>query len=243
VPQHISRKELKTDQVQEALAHGAEAVISHQSMVIYLVVAAAIIGLGVFGWRSYSERVSVRAGADFSDAMQTFEAPILKPGEAPQPNEVSYSQDSSKYQDALKKFQHVASQYPRTRFGQLARYYSALCEEHLNQDVQAISLLSGLQNSSDADFAAMARFELAQLYDRQGKPDQAVALYNQLLNGTSVLVPKPVVMLALAEHDRQSNPAQAAKILNQIKSEYPDTGAADQADQQLALLTPSKSQS
>jgi predicted negative regulator of RcsB-dependent stress response len=241
VPQHISRKELKTDQVQEALAHGAEAVISHQNILIYIVVAAVIVGLGIFGWRSYSQRISVKASAAFSDAMQVFEAPVLKPGESPQPNEVSYSQEPIKYQDALKKFQSVASQYPRTHFGQLARYYSALCDEHLNQDAQAVSSLNGLQSSSDADFAAMARFELAQIYDREGKSSQAVALYNQLLTRSSALVPKPVVMLALAQHYRQSDPAQAAKILNQIKSEYPDTGAADQADQQLALLAPAKS--
>jgi tetratricopeptide (TPR) repeat protein len=241
VPQHISRKELKTDQVQEALAHGAEAVISHQTVIIYVVIAAIIVGLGIFGWRSYTQRISAKADADFSDAMQVFEAPVLKPGESPQPNVISYSQDSTKYQDALKKFQAVASQYPRTRFGQLADYYAALCEERLNQDAQAISLLSGLEKSSDADFAAMARFELAQIYDRQGKSAQALALYSQLLNTASVLVPKPVVMLALAQHYRQSDPAQAAKILNQIKTEYPDSGAADQADQQLALLAPAKS--
>lgn len=82
----------------------------------------------------------------------------------------------------------------------------------------------------------MARFELAQIYDQTGKSTQAVQLYNGLLENSSVLVPKPIVLLALAAHYRQSNPAQAVKFYNQVKSEYPDTSAADEADQQLALL-------
>jgi len=48
------------------------------------------------------------------------------------------------------------------------------------------------------------------------------------------------VMLALAQHYAQSNPSEAAKLFQQIKSEYPDTPIAEQADQALALL-PSKS--
>lgn len=238
---HISRQELKTDQVQEVLSHSAEAVLSHKTALVYVVVVALIVAAGVFGWQFYSQRQSVKASAGFNDAMQVFQAPTLAPGQAPQPNEISYSDSSKKYQDALKRFEGIANQYPRTRAGQLADYYSALCFERLNQNAQAITRLSKIQNSPNHDFAAMARFELAQIYDHSGNAAQAVQLYNDLLKNPSVLAPKPMVMLALAEHYRQSDPAQAARILNQIKSEYPDTGAADQADQQLALLPAGKS--
>ncbi|HEV2297465.1 MAG TPA: tetratricopeptide repeat protein [Candidatus Acidoferrales bacterium] len=241
MPQHISRKELKSNQVQEALTHGAEAVLSHQTIMIYVVVAAVVVGLGVFGWRSYSERLSVKATAAFGEAMQTFEAPVLTTGQKPSPSEISYSQASNKFQDALKKFEDVASKYPRTHSGQLAHFYAALCLERLNQDAQAIPWLTGMESGSNPDFAAMARFELAQIYDRQGKSDQAIALYSQLLNSSSIFVPKPIVLLALAEHYRQVNPAQAAKYYMQVKSEFPDTGAAEEADHGLALLPADKS--
>lgn len=238
---HISRQELKTDQFQEALTHGAEAVLSHKTVLIYAGVAALIIAGGIFGWRIYSQRQAVKATAEFNGALQIFQAPVLAAGQSPQPNELSYSKSANKYQDALKKFEDVATHYPGTRSGQLAHYYSALCLERLHQDAQAIQWLTGIQNSSDHDFAAMARFELAQIYDRDGKAEQAVELYNELMNHPSVLVPKSVVMLALAEHYQQSNPAAAAKLYNQIKSEYPDTGAADQASQELELLPAGKS--
>jgi TolA-binding protein len=56
-----------------------------------------------------------------------------------------------------------------------------------------------------------------------------------------VLVPKPVVMLTLAEHySAKNNAAEATRLYSQIKSEYPDTPIAQQADQELNLL-PGKS--
>jgi len=241
VAKHISRQELKTDQVQEALSHSAEAVLSHKTALIYGVIVALIVAAGVIGWRVYSQRQSVKAAAEFSAATQIFQAPIVAAGQPPQPNEISYSDNTKKYQDALAKFEDVAKHYPRTRPGQLADYYAALCLERLNQNAQAITWLSKIENSSNHDFAAMARFELAQIYDHSGNAAQAVQLYNELLKNPSVLAPKPMVMLALAEHYRQSDPAQAGRIFNQIKSEYPDTGAADQADQELALLPVGKS--
>jgi tetratricopeptide (TPR) repeat protein len=241
VPKHISRQELKTDQVQEALSHGAEAVLSHKKGLILAIVAIAIVAAAVFGWRFYSQRQSVKAEAQFNSALVTYEAPVVGPGQPPQPNELTYSDATKKFQDALPQFQQVVKQYPRTRPGELAKYYSALCEEHLGQNPQAISNLTEIENGSDRDFAAMARFELAQIYDQTGKSDQAVQLYNELLSNSSVLVPKPIVLLALAAHYRQSNPAQAVKFYNEIKTEYPDTSAADEADQQLALLPTGKS--
>jgi predicted negative regulator of RcsB-dependent stress response len=238
---HISRQELKTDQVQEALSHGAEAVLTHKTTLIYAVVVAAIVAGAIFGWRFYSQRQSVKAEAEFGDAMQVYQAPVVAPGQPPLPNEITYSDSAKKFEDALKKFDSLAQRYPRTRSGQLAKYYSALCETHLGQNAQAISTFSEVEHGPDRDFAALARFELAVIYDQTGKPDQAVQLYNQLVANPSVLVPKPVVLLALAEHYSQSNPSQAIKLYNQIKTEYPDSSAADEADQQLALLPAGKS--
>jgi hypothetical protein len=47
-------------------------------------------------------------------------------------------------------------------------------------------------------------------------------------------------MLAMADHHAASDPAQATKLYKQIKTDFPDTQAAQQADQRLQLL-PSKS--
>lgn len=234
--QRISRRELKKDEVRETLAHGAEAVLGHRQLTTYVLIVAIIVGLGIFGWKTYAERQTVKASAGFDEAMKIFEARIRTPGETPTPGEVAYVDEKAKFTDAAQKFGDVAMKYPRTRFGQLASYYAALSLERLGRDNDAMKWLQGAVDGGTSDFAAMARFELAQLDDRTGQGDEAVKLYKQLIAVPAVLVPKPVVMLALAQHYRQKNPAEAAKLYAQIKSEYPDSPVADQADQELALL-------
>jgi predicted negative regulator of RcsB-dependent stress response len=239
VAQHISRKELKKDEVRDTLTHGIEEVLIHGKSIAYTVLVLAAVALVVFGWRFYTERQTVRASVAFDDAMKSFQARIRTAGEPVDGADVTYADEKTKWTDAARKFGEVAMTYPRTRPGQLSHYYAALSLEHLGNDAGARNWLEGLAGSNE-NFAAMAKFELAQIDDRTGKPDDAVKLYQELIAKPSVLVPKPVVMLALAEHYRASNVGEATKLYNQIKTEYPDTAISEQADQELALL-PGKS--
>lgn len=235
--QHISRKELKKDEVRETFAHGAEALLSHRQFSSYVLAAAVVIALGIFGWRTYSQHQTVKAFADFDAAMKVFQTPV---GAPQAPGEVTYPDETKKFTEANQKFSEVASKYPPTRAGELASYYCALSLEKLNKNDDAKKRLQALAGSSDAEVAAMAQFELAGLDDRMGQGDDAVKLYQQLIAKPSALVPKPLAMLSLADHYSQKDPTQAAKLYMQIKSDYPDTPIAEQADQALALL-PGKS--
>lgn len=234
--QHLSRRELKKDEVRETLAHGAEAVLSHQRLFTYLILAAVLIAGSIFGWKFYAERETVKASAAFDEAMKVFQARIRAPGEPAEPGEITYVDEKNKWQDANRKFVEVVNRYPRTRPGQLARYYAALSLERVGRDEEARKWLEGLASGGTEDFSAMARFELAQLDERTGKGADAVKLYQELIAKPAVLVPKPMVMLTLAEYYRQSNPSQAVKLYEQVKAEYPDTPAAERADEELSLL-------
>jgi predicted negative regulator of RcsB-dependent stress response len=234
--QHISRKELKTDEVRETFAHGAEAVLSHQRLTIYLLAAAIVLALGIFGWKTYSERQTVKASAALNDGMKVFMARVRSPGEPADPGEVTYVDEKNKFTDASQKFGSIALKYPRTRPGQIAAYYAALSLEKVGKDEDARKWLQGLAESNSEGLAAKARFELAQLDDLAGRSDEAEKIYQQLMAKPAPLVPKPVVMMALAEHYATKNPAEAAKLFTQIKTDYPDTPMAEQADQELALL-------
>lgn len=233
MPQHIPRKQLKKDEVRETLQHGADAVLSHQQFTIYILVAAVLIALGVFGWKTYSERQTVKAAAGFDSAMTVFQAPV---GTPPTPGETSYASDSQKFTAAAQQFADIASKYPRTHPGQLARYYAALSYEKIGKVSNAQKALQDLAGGSDAEVASLAQLELARIDDSSGKGDDAVKLYEGLIAKPSILVPKPVAMMALAQHYSGKDPSEAARLYAQIKAEYPDTPMAEQADQALALL-------
>lgn len=241
MPEHISRKDLKTDEVRDTLAQGAGAILSHQKLTIYILSAALAVGLAIFGFKTYTERQTVKAAAAYDDAMKVFSARIVAVGEPAQPGETTFSDEKTKFGEAEQKFADVAKKYPHTRPGQLASYYAGLSDERLGKTDEAKKWLQGLADGSEYDLAAMARFELAQIHDRAGQSDEAVKLYQDLIAKPSVLVPKPVVMLTLAEHySAKNNSAEATRLYSQIKTEYPDTPIAQQADQELNLL-PGKS--
>ena len=240
MPEHIDRKELKKDEVRDTIMHGADAVMSHKTLTTLLVVVAVLIAAAIFGWKTYTEHQTVKAEAAFDDAKKVFLAPVAGASQPPLPGETTYPNDQAKYTEAAKKFADVATTYPHTRPGQLAAYYAALSDEKINKNDDAKKWLQGLADGNMEDFAAMAKFELAQINDRSGNGDEAVKLYQQLMAKPTVLVPKPVVMLALAAHYGQKNPTEAAKLYTQIKTDYPDTPIAQQADQGLNLL-PGKS--
>ena len=79
--QHITRKELKHDKVAETLAHGAEAVYSHQGTIWLWAGVAALVLAAVFGWRFYSERQTLKASAALEGAMKVFNARVRMPFE------------------------------------------------------------------------------------------------------------------------------------------------------------------
>jgi predicted negative regulator of RcsB-dependent stress response len=234
VAQHILRKDLKKDEIREKFVHGVESVASHQQALWIVITAALVVALAVFGWNTYAKRQTAKASAALDDAMKIFQARIRTPGEPVDPTEITYLDEKNKFADSENKFLLVASQYGRTKPGQMARYYEALSEVQLKKYGDAEKNLGQVVSIGDENLASLAKFQLAEVYQRENKGSQAVDLYKQLSDKPSVLVPKPMAMLALADYYRKTDPAQAAKLYNQVKQEFPD--AAEEADQGLELL-------
>jgi predicted negative regulator of RcsB-dependent stress response len=168
--------------------------------------------------------------------MKIFQARIRTAGEPAQPGEDTYVDEKNKYTDAEKKFLEVANKYSRTRPGQVARYYVALSEEHLKKFDDAEKNLKQLESSGDESLTGLARFQLAWVYAQNKKGPQAVELYKQLADKPTTFVPKPLVLLTLADYYRKTDPAQASKLYNQVKQDFPETPAAEKADEGLELL-------
>jgi hypothetical protein len=236
VAQRITRKELKTDEFREGFVHGAEAVASHQTQAwVYGGVALAIV-LVILGWRFYTQRQTTAASDAFGDALKVYQARIRTASEPAAPDELTYFDEKNRATDALKKFDDVADRYKRTRPGQMARYYAAICLVTLNRYDEAQKDLKAVEGSSDEGIVSLARFQDAQIDELAGKGSEAVQIYQQLVDRPTVFVPKQVALLALADHYTSSDPDQAAKFYRQVKTEFPDSPAATTADQRLQLL-------
>lgn len=236
MPQHISRKELKHDRIRESFEHGAEAVISHRTLALAILLTLVVVAAAVLGWRFYNERQTSQASNALDDAMKIYSARIRGANEAAEPNEVTYVDERNKYEDAAKKFTEVADKFPRTNPGRLARYYAGLSLEQLGRDNQALESLKKAESGSDPELAGLARFQMAQIDDKIGKHDEAIKLYRQLADKPTAFVPKPLALLYLANDLSRSNPQEAAKVYNQIKKEFPDSPIAEEADRGLEAI-------
>jgi predicted negative regulator of RcsB-dependent stress response len=229
----ISRKDLKKDEFREAFAHGGEAVASHQGLTAIILGVVIVVALAVFGWRYYAQNQTAKASAAMGDALRIYSARIRAAGEPTQPGETTYVDEKNKYQDAAQKFTDIANSYSRTKPGQQARYFDALCQIQLGHDAQAESELTKLSDSGNDEVAALAKFQLASLDVKNGKSAQAIPIFQSLIANPTVLEPKPLVMLALADVYSKTSPAEATKLLTQIKTEFPNSPAADEATKRL----------
>lgn len=232
--QHILRRDLKKDEIREKMVSGLETVATHQQAMWMVIIAALVVALAVLGWDTYSRRQTEKASLVLDDALKIFQAPIRTPGDPVDPTQVSYLDEKNKFTDADKKFLSVASQYGRTKPGQMAEYYAALSEVQLKNYADAEKNLSQVISGGDENLTSLAKYQLAEVYQQENKGSQAVDLYKQLSDKPSIMVPKAMSMLALADYYRKSDPAQATKLYNQVKQEYP--AAAAEADQGLELL-------
>jgi predicted negative regulator of RcsB-dependent stress response len=231
----ISRKDLKKDELRETFSHGAESVVEHRRGLGEIAGIVLVIVLAVLGWRYYSAHQTAKASAALDDAMTIFNARILTPGAPAQPGEVTYTDEDNKYADAAKKFDAVADSYGRTRPGQEARYFAGICQLHLTHIDQAEKELTTAANSGDPAVQALANFQLANVYTKMGRNDEGIKIYQGMIAKPTVIVPKPMVMLALADVYKRTNPSEAIKVLNQIKTEFPDSPAAEEANKLLEM--------
>lgn len=234
--EHISRKELKQDKVRETFEHGAEAVLSHTRLASIALLALIIVASAYLGWKFYSDRQTAQAQVALDQAMKIFNAQIATPGQPTLPGELTYTDPDKRAGDAQPKLAAVATKYPRTNPGKLARYYSALCLMDLNRLNQASEELKKLNAGSDKELASLAKFQTALIAERNGKNEEAIKTLQELTTSGSVLVPKPMVLLELAGLYSHTDKKQATALYEQLKKDYPNTPVADEADRGLELL-------
>jgi predicted negative regulator of RcsB-dependent stress response len=238
--EHISRRELKTDKIHDAIEHSAEAVYSHKQVTMIALLTVLVVVAGWGGWSVYHDRQTAAASAAFDTAMKAYNGHVgpLTPGEPVEPGEMSYPDETAKSNDAVTKFLAVADKYSSTNPGRLARYYAALCLEDLDRQNQALEQLKRISSGSDKELAAMAQYQTAVVYARTGKPADAAKMFRALADKPSVFVPRSLTLLELAAVLRQTNPKEAVNVYQQVKKEFPDSTISEQADRGLDTLAP-----
>ena len=218
------RKEsLKQDQFITTTSHGLEWVGENRKSVIVTVAAllAAILVLVLIGvvWNSRSNA----AAAAFGAAMQTYESPLVTPGQPNDPGVKTYNSPADRAKDANAQFLAVANKYGMTTDGKNARYFAGITSMEAGQTAQAESTLKNVASSWNSELASLGKFALADLYRQTNRPQQAIDLYTELSNHPTDAIPAGTAQLSLAElYTTQGKLDQAHKIYAQLKDKDKD---------------------
>ncbi|HEX6504547.1 MAG TPA: tetratricopeptide repeat protein [Terriglobales bacterium] len=236
-----TRHSLKEDRFSKVTINAAEKTVhwtvEHQKTLMVGAVALLVIIAAVIGGWYYFNQQDQKASVDFGQAIRTLDTPLRPPNMPAQPGVPSFTSVQERATAAHKQFQAVADQYPHTRAGEFATYFSGVTASTMGDTATSERELKKISSSSDKDLAALAKFALAGVYRKTNRPKDAIDLYKQLIEKPTASVGKSMAQLELAGLYQDQQQAQEAKrIYEQVQKENPNTDVASIASSKLAAL-------
>jgi len=201
------------------------------------VIAILAIGGGYFFWKRH---VANESGAMLGVAMAIEQSPIAPPSTLPGAKQSpgTYPTEQARDEVALKAFQQVAAEYPKTDAGIAASYHIAstlLALGRLGEAETAFKTLA--DNAGSSLYAPMARMGLAETLLAAGKNDDAIKTFNDLSGQRDGALPVDGVLMQLARAYIKAGKIQEARsTFKRVVDEFPDSTYASDARQQLAAL-------
>jgi len=238
---HISRHELKEDQLKSSLEQFEEFVKTRYKDIATVVGIGIVVGGLAGGLKVYQGRQEADANERLGTALKTFRAYVGTAGQASMiPGAETYTTARDKYKKALEQFQEVIqkhSRYPQPKAVAIARYHVGVCQAQLGDHDAAVKTLQEAARDSDRNVASLAQFALAGELLKSGKTDEAVKLYQELGSRPTTTVPEATAKLALADAYRASQPAKAREIYQQLEKKFgSDVTVAQVLKEQMANL-------
>ena len=209
----ISRKSLKRDEIGEDLAGSVSYLVEHRNKVILAAVLAMVIGAGLAFYLGHRRTQRAEARKTLQAAIELYHGRVETEQRI---GIVTFTTTIERRTRSTEAFEAVKRQFPGTPEADGAEHYLALLDIEEEKYQEAQPRLEAASRSSDEETAALARFALAELYERLGKDAEAREQYQYLVDHPTTLVPKGRAQLALARHLLTREPERAREILNEL---------------------------
>lgn len=242
--QHLSRKEIKRDELAQAVERTVDYASSHSQLLIKglaaLVGLAVVIGL-VMAYLSYRKSSAAEA---LAAAMKVYGAEIdaanPKPDDAKKP---TFRDEDSRRAKAKELFAQVADSYGSTASGKVASVYLG----HLAADSGDLATAKTLwqayaDGAGNEPLAAQVRLNLFRL-DQAAGNDAAVAerLQAMLKQTGEKPMPEDVILFELGSvQEKLGKVEDALASYQRIVDEFPQSGYGQEARQKTTELSSSK---
>jgi predicted negative regulator of RcsB-dependent stress response len=208
------REQLKHDVFVEEVTHSLDYAAKHKSQLsMYAGIALAVVAAGL-GWWWYSDKQASERQIALRDALQNQQAAV-GPGSSPYIR--SFPTQAEKDQAIIKSFSELINKYPSSDEAAMGHHFIAVSYADQGKFAEAEKEWQIVVDKGSAEYAALARFSLAQLYAQTGKPDQAELHLRQLVANPTTLVSKENAQIELARVLSRTKPDEAKKILEPLR--------------------------
>ncbi len=218
---HLSRKELKQDNVALKVEETKHFFVEHRDSAIKAGIAIVIIAVIGFGsWFFISSRKQAREEA-LASALALQNAPVG----APNPNGgASFPTAAAKDAAVTKALNSVMAD--GSDEGYAAEYYLAGLNAANGKMDEAMKQYDHVAANAGADYASLAKLAKAQLLFSLNKPSDAQAILKDLIANPTALVSKDQATMTLAEGLAPTQPEEARKLLAPMAAGHSDTSSA-----------------
>lgn len=242
--QRLSRKEIKRDELKEAVEHAVDYATSHTRLIVQIAVAVLVVvalGVGIFLYLGYR---SDQAREALARAIQTYDAPIDAAN--PQPaDEASptFADEASRRARAGELFSEIQGRFGGTDAGAIARAYLGRIALEEGQPDRARELWQEVLDGEPRQLlAAEVHLNLLKLDLQQGRAEEAAARLEGMLLEVDKPVPEDLILFELASvRERQGRTDEALSAYQRIVDEFPRSPYSAPAQQKTRSLAAAQS--
>lgn len=220
---HLSRKELKQDNVALKVEQTTHFLAVHRTLATRIAIGVvAVIVIALTASFFITSRRDAREQA-LASALTLQNAPV---GAAPPNGGVSFPSDLAKSEAVRKAFNSIISNDSGSQEAYAAEYYLAGIDVTAGKTDDALKKYDHVAGNADADFASLAKLGKAQVLFSLSRAPEAEAVLKDLIAHPTAMVSKEQATMILAKGIASTQPEEARKLLIPIASEHSDVSQA-----------------
>jgi predicted negative regulator of RcsB-dependent stress response len=211
----LTRKELKSDKFALEVQHSVEYVAEHRRQMIQWAVpavAAVLIVIGIFYYRSYQHNVRQEA---LHSTMLIQNSTV---GPSQSEYVVSFPTPDARQTAVVKAWRDLAAKYSGTQEGDIAEFFLGTNAADTGNLPEAAKHFRAAIDSGSGPYASEAKLALAQVYAAQGKLNDGVQLIQSVIDHPTVMISKDAAILALADLIKISDPKRARALVEPLRT-------------------------
>ena len=225
------RRDLKHDRFVDEIGTLSGKARENQRLLLMAtlgVVAAALIGYGIYFYRSSREQQAQEA---LAKAIETIESPLIPPaGGQPIPG-AKYKTDAERQAAALTQFKDVDTKFSGSAAADVAGLYLARLEANKGDTASARKRLQHFVDEHPKHMlVGGARYSLYQLRIDSGEGSQVAQELQAQIGKPEAPLPSDTMLVLLAHaYEAQGNADKSKETYRRIVTEFPDSPYAVEA--------------